>query len=55
MVVKDHLGNTYKAQKEMCDFHGVSYDVYLKRLENGWSLEDSLTKPIKKKVGNKDD
>ena len=43
----DHLGNIYKSVSEMCKHYGLSVYVYEFRIRNGWSLEATLTTPVK--------
>ena len=42
---KDHLGNTFKNMTEMCNFHNTRVPYFLRRIKDGWSLEDALTAP----------
>ncbi len=42
---KDHLGNIYHTQKEMCATYGINHATLTKRLKMGWTLEMALTKP----------
>ncbi len=44
----DHLGNTYESQKDMYDAYNISAGAVVFRLNNGWSLKDSLETPTKK-------
>ena len=48
-VFVDHLGNTYKNQQTMCEHYKIEQDVFFRRKEHGWSLEDALTKPVREK------
>ncbi len=54
--VQDHLGNTYRSVTEMCIAYGISRCTFSFRFDKkGWTLEDSLTKPlIKQKAPVKD-
>lgn len=46
---KDHLGNEFSSQKEMCKYWGVSYMTFRTRInDQGWSLEKALTTPVSK-------
>lgn len=45
----DHVGREYHSLKRMCDDYGVTPYIYKKRLELGWSLEATLTTPLKTK------
>lgn len=38
----DHLGNVYISKTEMCKAYGISRQLYLFRLEKGWSKERAL-------------
>ena len=42
--VEDHLGNRFKTKKAMALHYGLNETLIEKRLRNGWSLEDALTK-----------
>ena len=42
---KDHLGNIYRSQKDMCAFYGITCKTLGGRLYRGWSLKDALTTP----------
>lgn len=42
--VEDHLGNIFKTKKAMALHYGLNETLIEKRLRNGWSLEDALTK-----------
>ena len=42
--ITDHLGNTFRNIKEMCQYHHVSYGVYQhNRNVKGWDIEKALT------------
>jgi hypothetical protein len=41
--VSDHLGNRYRDVEDMLRHWGISLNVYRKRKEKGWSLEEALT------------
>ena len=47
--VTDHLGNKFNTRKDMLKYWGISPTSYRDRLNRGWSMEESLTTPIKKK------
>lgn len=47
--VTDHLGNKFNTRKDMLKHWGISPTSYQDRLNRGWSMEESLTTPIKKK------
>lgn len=42
--IKDHKGRVYKCIKDMCKEYGISISTFSNRLNNGWSIEDALTK-----------
>ena len=45
----DHLGNKFKNQKEMCDFHGIHETTFYRRVKMGSSIEEALSLPFKAK------
>lgn len=45
---RDHKGNAYSSEKEMCDFYRIKVSTFRARRYAGWSLEDALTKPLVK-------
>lgn len=42
----DHLGNTFPSKAAMCDYWRVPRTTFFRRIRDGWSLEDALSKPI---------
>lgn len=45
--IKDHLGEEFPSEKDMCRAHNIDYRLYKKRKEVlGWSLEKALTTPV---------
>lgn len=46
----DHKKNKYKSFSDMCKFYKINPLTVKCRLEKGWSLEEALTKPARKKV-----
>lgn len=42
---EDHLGNKYQSKNEMCRAYGITRSMLNSRLDLGWSLEETLTKP----------
>lgn len=44
--VRDHLGNIYQSESEMCRSWGIRYSTFMARKHSGWSVGDALTKPI---------
>lgn len=44
---KDHEGNTFPSKKAMCDYWRIPRATYFRRIRDGWSEKDALTKPIK--------
>lgn len=47
-IVYDHEGNMYESKKKMLEEYGISENYFNKRIRNGCSLEEALTKPVKK-------
>lgn len=43
---EDHLGNKYKSISKMCEAYGIDRGVYMRRIKEGMSIEDALTKNI---------
>lgn len=43
----DHLGNSLPSLGAMCKYWGISKTVYHGRIRRGWSLERTLTYPVK--------
>ncbi len=41
-MIKDHLGNEFKTQKEMCIYYGIAPSTYCRRIQRGWTLEEAL-------------
>lgn len=39
---EDHLGNKFTSIRKMCKYHDISYQTYLRRRDNGLSVEESL-------------
>lgn len=46
----DHLGNQYSSITEMCRAYHIQADTFMHRMKRGWSLEKSLTKPVRSRV-----
>lgn len=44
----DHLGNRYNSFGNMCDYYNISSSTVYRRLEKGFTLEDTLTLPVLK-------
>lgn len=44
----DHLGHEYCSQIAMCRAWGINYVTYLNRRSRKWTLEEALTKRLKK-------
>lgn len=42
----DHLGKEYNSITGMCEAYGITIGLYRNRIMAGWSLEDTLTKPV---------
>lgn len=45
---KDHTGKQYESIKAMCDAYGVYPATFCKRMSRGYTLEEALTKPVRK-------
>ena len=47
-AVTDHLGNKFNTIKEMCEYWGVPYITFNKRMRKfKWTLDRALTTPVK--------
>jgi len=46
---EDHLKNRYSSLENMCKAYGIAREAFMSRINNGWSLEDALTTPIRSK------
>ena len=44
---KDHLGNEYINQEEMCKAYGIKKTTYRNRIKKGKTIEEALTMPLK--------
>ena len=44
----DHLGHSYESRQDMAREYGISPSLLCHRLKRGWSLEKTLTTPIKR-------
>lgn len=42
-IVKDHLGNEFPSENEMCKFWGIARSTYRLHIREGWSIERALT------------
>lgn len=40
---KDFKGNEFNSIKDMCNYYGISYDLYRNRIWRGWSQQDALS------------
>ena len=49
--VRDHRGNEYGSLKEMAKAYGVSYSTFKQRRKRGWTLKETLTKPMMPSLG----
>lgn len=47
--IEDHLGNTYPSYSSMAKAYGLSFNALYHRLNNGWSIKDALTTPVRSK------
>lgn len=43
--IADHLGNEFPSLPELCRYYGVNEGLVKYRLQNGWSMEETLTLP----------
>lgn len=50
--VKDHLGNEFDSIKSMCEKYRINQTVYNSRIKSGLTLEEALTKPVKRSSDN---
>ena len=41
--IQDHHGRRFRTYKQMCEFYGVKYYTFSKRLHDGWSIEKCLS------------
>lgn len=39
---KDHMGNYFSSQRQMCSFYGISPSLFCNRRKWGWSLQECL-------------
>lgn len=46
-IWSDHLGNTYDSLEELCVKYKITVSAYYQRQSKGWSLEQTLTAPLK--------
>lgn len=47
-AIQDHKGNWFATIVDMCDWYGINKETYKSRIRIGWSLEDTLTTPVRK-------
>lgn len=47
-------GQTYWSITEICKKYGINIDTYYKRINNGWSIEDALTIPVRHRRRSKE-
>ena len=45
--VEDHCGNIFPSVSDMCRHYSISKNNYFQRIKNGWTLEETLTTPIR--------
>lgn len=45
MSCKDHMGNVFNDESEMCKHWGISVKCFVGRIERGWSFEEALSIP----------
>ncbi len=48
-IYKDHKGNIYSTQKEMCNAYSINLTTFISRINCGMSLEEALTNNLQKK------
>lgn len=46
-MVKDHLGREFVNMNQMCKHYNIHRKVFTARINNGWSLADSLMTPVR--------
>lgn len=46
----DHLGNKFKTISDMCKHYNISRSIYDHRIRAGWSKQDALTTPPKRRI-----
>lgn len=46
-MVVDHLGNKFNNKTDMCRYWNIGISAFNGRIKRGWSLKDTLEKPIK--------
>ena len=44
----DHLGNEYSSMKAMCNAFKIDKRTYIRRINNGWSKKEALTRKTKR-------
>lgn len=49
----DHLGRHFESASAMCSFYKLEFKLVYKRLFLGWSLEQSLTAPVRRIKANR--
>lgn len=47
--VFDHKGNKYRYIKDMCKAYDIPYNIYMGRINKGFSVEEALTTPVRTK------
>ena len=51
-LCKDHLGNEFPNRQAMCNYYGINYATFRRRIEKKhMSLKDALTTPVEQKTG----
>lgn len=49
---RDHKGKCFTSISEMAEFYGITSQIFRNRMRVGWSLEKTLTTPIKQYKNN---
>lgn len=45
LKVKDHKGNEFNCERDMCKYYNIPANCYYSRKRDGWTLEKALTTP----------
>lgn len=46
--IKDHTGKEFSSITALCEYYGIERKTYCQRIKRGWSVEDALTKAVRK-------
>lgn len=44
-MIKDHRGDTFQSEMQMCRAWGIDYQLFCQRRQRGWSIQTSLLTP----------